>query len=312
MKRVRGGWLIMRILIAEDEPISRILLEDALKKWGYEVIVTKNGEEAWNILQQENSPNLVILDWVMPGIDGIEVCRRVRKKDNKSYVYIILLTARNRQEDIIAGLDAGVDDYIIKPFFDEELKYRLKIGERIIELEQRILNLARIDYLTGLLNRRAFMERLEAEVGRANRAKGKLGLVILDIDFFKKVNDTYGHQAGDLVLQNLALNLTEYCRGYDFIGRYGGEEFVIGLPNADIEECHTIAERIRQQIESSSTVLPGEDATIKITASFGIAAIDDDYPYTTNRLISAADTALYLAKDSGRNLVIRCRDTLKK
>ncbi|HZJ84755.1 MAG TPA: diguanylate cyclase [Syntrophomonadaceae bacterium] len=302
----------MRILIAEDEPISRILLEDALKKWGYEVIVTKNGEEAWNILQQENSPNLVILDWVMPGIDGIEVCRRVRKKDNKSYVYIILLTARNRQEDIIAGLDAGVDDYIIKPFFDEELKYRLKIGERIIELEQRILNLARIDYLTGLLNRRAFMERLEAEVGRANRAKGKLGLVILDIDFFKKVNDTYGHQAGDLVLQNLALNLTEYCRGYDFIGRYGGEEFVIGLPNADIEECHTIAERIRQQIESSSTVLPGEDATIKITASFGIAAIDDDYPYTTNRLISAADTALYLAKDSGRNLVIRCRDTLKK
>lgn len=302
----------MRILIAEDEPISRILLEDALTKWGYEVVVTKNGEEAWNILQQEDSPNLVILDWMMPGMDGIEVSRKIRERKDDNYVYIILLTARNRPEDIIIGLDSGVDDYIVKPFFDEELRYRLKIGERIIELEQRILNLARIDYLTGLLNRRAFMERLEAEVSRANRTKGKLGLIIIDIDFFKKVNDTYGHQAGDLVLQNFAKNLTMFCRGYDFIGRYGGEEFIIGLPGADIEECSLIAERIRQQIENSHTMLAEDSISIKVTASFGITAIKNNYPYTADMLINTADNALYLAKSSGRNLVMRCTDVPKK
>ncbi len=302
----------MRILIAEDEPISRRLLENALTKWGYEVVVTKNGEEAWNILQQEDSPNLVILDWMMPGMDGIEVTRRLRGRQQDNYVYIILLTARSRPEDIIAGLDSGVDDYIVKPFFDEELRYRLKIGERIIRLEQRILNLARIDYLTGLLNRRAFMERLEAEVSRANRTRGDLGLIIIDIDFFKRVNDTYGHQAGDLVLQDFAKNLTEFCRGYDFIGRYGGEEFIIGLPGTNLEECGIIAERIRQQIETSHTSLDEEGVFINVTASFGITAMEGAYPYTTDKLISAADNALYFAKNSGRNTVKNYKEIVNK
>lgn len=295
----------MRLLIAEDEPISRKLLEDSLRQWGYDVIVTKNGEEAWNVLQQEDSPNLVILDWMMPGMDGIEVSRRVRARETANYVYIILLTARSRPEDIIIGLDSGADDYIVKPFHDEELKYRLKIGERIIKLEQRILNLARTDYLTGLLNRRAFIERLEAEVNRGKRMQGTLGLIIIDIDHFKQINDTYGHQAGDLVLQSFARNLNECCRGYDFIGRYGGEEFIICLPEANMEEAALTAERIRYKVAQNDTWIPSKGIWLNITASFGITAMDNGLPNTTDLLISAADNALYLAKSLGRNRVMK-------
>ena len=298
----------MRILIAEDEPISRKLLEDSLRKWGYDVIVTKNGLEAWEVLQQEKRPNLVVLDWMMPGMDGIEVSQKVREQHFANYVYIILLTARSRPEDIVLGLNSGVDDYIVKPFYDEELKYRLKIGERIIELEQRILSLASTDYLTGLLNRRAFMERLEAEVNRAKRQTGNLGLIIIDVDFFKQINDSYGHQAGDLVLQDFARNLDDCCRDYDFIGRHGGEEFIICLPGADLEQSTLTAERIRMQIEASRTFLPSKQKWVNVTASFGISAVEKGLPNTTDLLISAADNALYLAKSLGRNRVIKCTE----
>ncbi len=298
----------MRVLIAEDEPISRKVLENALTNWGYEVIVTKNGIEAWEVLQQDDSPNLVVLDWMMPGMDGIEVCRKVREMAFPLYTYIILLTARSRKEDIIVGLDSGVDDYIVKPFHDEELKYRLKIGERIIELEKRILNMASTDYLTGLLNRRAFMQRLEGEVNRTKRQSGTLGLIIADIDYFKKVNDTYGHQIGDLVLQDFAQSLIDCCRGYDFIGRYGGEEFIICLPGADMEQTASTAERIRTRVEKSQTLVPNKQEWVKITASFGTSAMENGLPASPDLLINAADSALYLAKGSGRNRVIKCTE----
>lgn len=295
----------MKILIAEDEPISRKLLEESLSGWGYEVIVTKNGTEAWNVLQQENSPNLVILDWMMPGMNGIEVTKKVRQRSSANYVYIILLTARSSPEDIVMGLDSGVDDYIVKPFNEEELKYRLKIGERIIKLEQRILSLARTDYLTGLLNRRAFIERLEAEINKGKRMRGSFGLVIIDIDHFKQINDTYGHQAGDIVLQSFARTIKNSCRGYDFIGRYGGEEFIIGLPDADMNQAALTAERIRLRVAEEDIWLPGKDVLIKITASFGITAMENGVPSSVDLLISAADDALYLAKSLGRNQVVK-------
>ncbi|NLB89322.1 MAG: diguanylate cyclase [Syntrophomonadaceae bacterium] len=295
----------MQILIAEDEPISRKLLEECLSNWGYEVIVTKDGLEAWNVLQQEDSPNLVILDWMMPGLNGIEVTKKVRQRSSSNYVYIILLTARSRPEDVVMGLDSGVDDYIVKPFHEEELKYRLKIGERIIRLEQRILSLARTDYLTGLLNRRAFIERLEAEVNKGKRMQGSLGIIVIDIDNFKQINDTYGHQAGDIVLQSFTRTIKNCCRGYDFIGRYGGEEFIICLPEADMNEAALTAERIRLRVAESDIWLPNKDKIINITASFGIAAMENGVPSSVDLLISAADDALYLAKSLGRNRVIK-------
>lgn len=294
----------MRVLIADDDALSRRILEDVLQSWGYQVTITKNGEEAWHELQQDDPPNLVILDWMMPGLDGIDICQMLRNHAKPRYTYIILLTSRNRPEDIVRGLEAGADDYIVKPFNPEELKYRIKIGERIIDLEDRILGMARIDYLTGLLNRRAFMERLEAEINRSHREALGLGIVILDIDHFKEVNDRYGHQAGDQVLQEAARCLQSTCRRYDFAGRYGGEEFIIALPGAGKEQTVQIAERVRQTISQCITYLPQQNAQVSITASLGVAFLKSGEIFTSDQLISAADTALYMAKNGGRNQVV--------
>lgn len=294
----------MRVLIADDEPISRKLVEDSLTKWGYDVLATRDGNEAWEVLQRDDAPNLVVLDWVMPGLDGIDVCKNLRSRTTRNYVYIILLTAKSGREDIIKGLEAGADDYIIKPFNSEELRYRLKIGQRIIELEQRILRLASTDYLTGLLNRRAFMEGLNAEVNRIKRNKENLSLIILDIDHFKKVNDQFGHQAGDLVLQEVARCLSRACRPYDYIGRYGGEEFIICLPEANGAESIQVAERIRQAIAGQKILIPELMQYVSVTASFGIAELSYAQEENLDALINRADSSLYQAKQEGRNRVI--------
>ncbi len=180
----------MKVLIAEDEPVSRRLLERFLRKWGYDVLVTCDGSEAWEALQETDSPNLVVSDWMMPEMDGLELCRKIRGMDRSGYIYFILLTAKGRKNDVIQGLEAGADDFLVKPFDKEELQYRIRIGERIIELERRILDLAATDSLTGVLNRRAFMERLEQEIERSRRGNTSLSLIMADIDYFKKVNDS--------------------------------------------------------------------------------------------------------------------------
>lgn len=293
----------MRVLIADDDALSRRILEDSLRSWGYDVLITKNGWEAWEELQRDDAPQLVILDWVMPGMDGVDICKKVRTGDSKKYIYIILLTAKTGRKDIIKGLESGADDYIIKPFDPDELRYRLRIGERIIELEQRNMRLASTDYLTGLLNRRSFMESLEAEINRCEREKKPLGIIIADIDHFKEINDSYGHQAGDIVLQGFARNVTKACRLYDFIGRYGGEEFIICLPGADRQETAKIAERIRFTVERYKEFIPDKNVCISITASFGVASLDMNAQESVDQLISNADNALYRAKDGGRNRV---------
>jgi len=294
----------MRVLIADDEAISRKILEDSLTKWGYEVLVTRDGNEAWDVLQRDDAPNLVVLDWVMPGLDGIEICKKLRASNSSNYVYIILLTAKSAREDIIKGLESGADDYVIKPFNSEELKYRIKIGQRIIELEQRILRLASTDHLTGLLNRRAFMQKLEVEVNRIRRNKIGLSLVILDIDFFKKVNDQYGHQAGDLVLQEVARCMTRTCRPYDCVGRYGGEEYIVCLPEASGEDSFHVAERIREAVASQKILIPELMQYVSITASLGVTELRYEPEENLDTLINRADTALYKAKQGGRNQVV--------
>ncbi|MCX6984612.1 MAG: response regulator, partial [Lentisphaerae bacterium] len=199
----------MRILIAEDDVISRKMLESILSKWGYEVLSVSSGSEAWDILNSESAPQIAILDWMMPGMTGVEVCSKVRQRESgiDHYTYIILLTAKTEKKDLITGMESGADDYILKPFDPHELGVRIRAGQRIIELQNQLRNakekhviLSRTDGLTGILNRRAIYESLEKELLRSSREKTPLSIIMLDIDFFKKINDTCGHNGGDAVL----------------------------------------------------------------------------------------------------------------
>lgn len=293
----------MKILIVEDDPISRRLLEAFLCDWGYQVQVTMDGSEAWDEIQKPEAPSLVISDWMMPNMDGLELCGRIRKMEKSGYTYFILLTSKGRKEDLIKGLEAGADDFLIKPFDREEMKYRIGIGERIIRLEQRILKLATTDDLTGILNRRAFMERINQEVNRSRREKAPLSFILSDIDHFKDVNDRHGHQAGDLVLQKFVKQLTSSSRPYDLIGRYGGEEFTICLPGADASGARVFAERIRKRVENMKIMLPDCSQSIQITASFGTTSLLPESEEGVESLIKRADNALYKAKNEGRNRV---------
>lgn len=293
----------MKILIAEDDPISRRVLEVNLLEWGYEVIVVSDGREAWEIIQQPESPSLIISDWMMPRMDGLALCREIRNMEKSEYIYFIILTAKGEKKDIIKGLEAGADDFLTKPFNQEELKYRTRIGERILNLERRIMELANTDTLTGLLNRRAFMERMEQEISRAQREKKSFSIVLADIDHFKNVNDTYGHQMGDLVLQRFTNRLKTSVRPYDFLGRYGGEEFLVCLPGADDLQTASVAERMRGQIEDMEIMLPDDSQSIRITASFGTSSYPIESGENVDLLIKRADDALYLAKNKGRNCV---------
>ena len=293
----------MKILVAEDDPVTRNLLEASLHEWGYDVVAVTDGQEALEIIHSEESPSLVISDWMMPRVDGLALCRAIRRMDITGYIYVILLTAKDAKADVIRGLEAGADDFLSKPFNHEELKYRTRIGERIIKLEHRILDLANTDALTGVMNRRAFMERLAWEASRSHRDKTPLAFILTDIDHFKRVNDTYGHQVGDIVLQRFAKIISRSVRSYDFMGRYGGEEFVVCLPGADIFQAESIAERMRAGTEHAEITVPEAASIIRITASFGAAVFNGNPLDTMDMFIKRADDALYRAKHEGRNRV---------
>lgn len=293
----------MKILIAEDDSISRRVLQANLIKWGYDITVAVDGREAFGLIQHPAPPSLLISDWMMPHMDGPTLCRAIRSLQMTRYIYIILLTTRSEQKDIIHGLGSGADDFLTKPFNQEELKYRVRIGERIINLEQRILQLANTDPLTGVMNRRAFMERLDQETARAHRNHTPLSFVIADIDHFKGVNDAYGHQVGDLVLQCFSKTLAKALRPYDLLGRYGGEEFVVCMPGTDETQAQSAAERLRSEVEAMEVIRPESLELIGITASFGTATCAFSSHEKTDDFIKRADDALYRAKKEGRNRV---------
>ena len=293
----------MKVLIAEDDPVGMRLLEAFLQEWGYEVRVTSGGREAWGVLQEPEAPNLIISDWMMPDMNGAELCKNIRAMNRADYIYFIMLTSKSEKEDVIEGLQSGADDFIIKPFDQNELKYRVKIGERIVKLEQRVQQLARTDHLTGVLNRRAFTERMEEEVHRCRREDSTFSLIMIDIDYFKRVNDRYGHSAGDVVLQRFANILTESTRPYDKVARYGGEEFIVCLPDANISRSRSVAERMRKKVEEAEIMLPDRPQSIQITASFGTASFTPEFKEDLDLLIKEADDALYRAKSEGRNRV---------
>jgi len=298
----------MRILIAEDNPAFRQLLEELLVTWGYDVVVARDGNEAWQVLMTKDAPQLAILDWKMPGMEGIELCRKVRNDAKENYTYIILLTSQQRDEELVIGMEAGADDYIIKPFKHNELKVRLRAGRRIIELQNELLAAREIlqakaahDSLTGLLNHEEILGTLDKELARSERDGACVSIIMADIDHFKKINDTYGHIAGDVVLRITAEKMLSMMRPYDSIGRYGGDEILVVLPECCIECAAAFAERLRSCI--SSDRMDTSEGIIPVTISLGVATSHKDIKRDEHSLVRAADTALYKAKENGRNRV---------
>ena len=271
------------------------------------MVLADNGVDALSVLEAEDGPVLAVLDWMMPGIDGPEVCRRIRAIPQQKYIYIVLLTARTGAEALLAGLDAGADDYVTKPYNVPELRARIRSGRRVVELQTELLNAqsalreqATHDPLTGVWNRSAIRAMIGRELARSVRQRSWLMIVMADIDHFKQINDLYGHLVGDEVLKESTKRLAVSIRPYDSIGRYGGEEFVIALPGCDRASGSAHAERLRAAVALEPFVAGNKQ--IHITCSFGVAFADAaDCP--PEALIHAADQALYEAKRLGRNRV---------
>jgi len=300
------------ILIAEDDPVSRKLLEKVLIKAGNKVVSVENGQKALELFNDKFFP-IVLTDWMMPEMDGLELCRAIRKNTYPGYVFIILLTAKDSKDDIIRGLGAGADDYLTKPFSHAELIARLSTGKRVLELERslkdaneeiRILSIT--DPLTGTYNRGYMTERLPQEIKRARRYSRALSIILCDIDHFKKVNDTYGHLVGDRVLKDFARCIRHSIRqDVDWTARYGGEEFLIVLPETDANGASVMAERLKSELSQRVTETQGKQ--ISITASFGVTGFGPDTPdemISPEAMISKADKYLYQAKREGRNRVM--------
>jgi two-component system cell cycle response regulator len=297
----------MKILIAEDDLTSRSILTAVLKKWDFDPVVAEDGAAAWDYLQRPDAPGLVLLDWNMPGLDGLEVCRRLRAVETRNPAYVILLTARGQKGDIVLGLQAGANDYISKPYHSEELQARIGVGRRMLELQSHLLEArdalihqATHDPLTDILNRRAILDRLAQEISRAGREKACLSVGMFDIDHFKAVNDVHGHQAGDDALIAFTRCIRARLRNYDILGRYGGEEFLVIAPGSVGHNGESLYERLRAGV--AETVTPTRAGPLSLTVSIGVAK--GTGAGTVDALLAAADAALYQAKAAGRNRVV--------
>ena len=297
-----------QVLVADDELLCRTSLAGILKSWDYGVIEAKDGREALRILDEPNGPRLAIIDWVMPKIDGLNVCKLIRQSRTDCYVYIILLSSKSDRNDVVDGLKAGADDFLIKPFDPAELEQRLRSGLRVLDLEDRLIAARKTleyqatrDDLTGIWNRRAILEHLNREVHRSRRNGDPISIAMIDVDHFKRINDTYGHLVGDQALQTTARIIRDKLRPHDMIGRYGGEEFLSVVPNADLEQVAALADRLRRTLEETPIDLGG--SKLHLSVSMGVSTAYGDEIATIDPLLHAADEALYKAKHDGRNRV---------
>ena len=301
------------ILIAEDDYVSRLALQRRIEGWGYRATAVADGEAAWQRLQSESPPPVAILDWGMPGADGLEICRRLRLAQRDRYTYVILLTGREAKSDLITGLRAGVDDYLVKPCDWTQLEARLVVALRIVALQTQLIAAreqlrqeASHDHLTGLWNRRAATEALRRDLARAGRAGEPLAVLLADLDRFKSINDTWGHSAGDSVLVETARRLRACIREGDTVARWGGEELLMVLPGADEEVASEIAERARLAICGEPYMVGGEPmelagSLLPVTTSVGVAVASSGEGW--DDLLRRADEALYRAKRMGRDRV---------
>ena len=307
----------MRVLIAEDDTVSRMILTKAVEKSGHECLAVENGEKAWELFQNTPGVDVVISDWMMPGIDGPEFCRRVRAANSGWYTFFIFLTALGDKQHLLVGMQAGADDYLAKPLDREQLQVRLIAASRVNSLHRQLneqkdelkkLNrelfaMSRRDPLTRLGNRLRLREDLETLGAQAQRYGHSYCAMLCDVDFFKAYNDTYGHLAGDEVLKRVADVISENLRGGDMAYRYGGEEFLIMLPEQSLESGVSIADRLRRAVEDLGMSHERNPPGV-VTISLGVAALSAGEPKSADELLKEADEALYRAKESGRNCVV--------
>jgi two-component system cell cycle response regulator len=300
----------VKILVADDDAVSRCLMQRILRRVGYEVVLAEDGRQALESLVSPDGPRLALLDWMMPGLDGPAVCLEVRSHRERPYSYITLLTSKGAKEDLVAGLEAGADDYLTKPCYPQELKARLRTGERILRLEDRLVDAreemrfkATHDALTLLWNRGAILAHLNNEIHRAQREHAKVSLLLCDVDHFKQINDVHGHLSGDAVLREIAVRLGSAIRPGDAVGRYGGEEFLVILSDCGAESLRHRAEQIRQTVASGS--FPANLQGLAISISVGAMTIGGwTMGQAPELFLSQVDVALYRAKMEGRNRLV--------
>ncbi|WP_378955844.1 GGDEF domain-containing protein [Pelosinus sp. sgz500959] len=293
---------MIRILIADDKSVNRRMLRNMIEEMDMRSIEAHDGEEAWEILQRDDAPQIVLLDWVMPKLSGLEVCRRIalERLQSAKYSYVILITSKDKDEEITEGFLAGADDYITRPFNGNELRMRLRVGIRIVQMQRDLLKLLHWDPLTNALNRRAVLERLDEEIKRSTRSKSPLSIAMLDIDHFKEINDTHGHLVGDIVLTEAVARILNSLRSYDLVGRYGGDEFLLIFPDTTAADANTMCNRIRNSF-LQDPIMSG-DLTLFLTVSVGVTSLNGSTSLA-DTLIHHADDALYTAKRHGRNQV---------
>jgi two-component system, cell cycle response regulator len=301
----------MKVFIVDDEPGSRLLLSKTVEQMGHEPVTFATGEEFLSWFPG-NEASLVLMDWMLPGIDGLEVCRSLCNRTGTPRHYIILVSAREDSEDIREALETGASDYIIKGQDPGEMRARIGVGVRTVVLERdrtelygRLHQMARIDSFTGLLNHTVILEELTVELSRGERERSETGLLMIDLDHFKAVNDTYGHPVGDGIILQFSKMLRRCCRPYDRIGRYGGDEFLVILPKSGIESCLSVAARLRT--EAAKIDYGSHVQGLQMTFSAGACSSSHHLKYSV-ALVAAADSALYKAKAGGRDRTLTCKD----
>lgn len=291
----------MKILVVEDSYIERSKLGSYLTDWGFEHVAVGSGTEAVKLLEGEHPPDLALLDWLLPGLDGIDVLRRIRRATRESYIYTVMLTGKTQKQDRMKAMDAGADDYLSKPVDPTELRQRINVGKRIIELQKSLRFAATHDFLTNVLNRAEILATLDREFARAGREGKPTTVILADIDHFKRINDTLGHAAGDEVLKEVARRLRVDLRPYDVVGRYGGEEFLIILPGCNLTAGARRADGIRRLVEKDAITTPLGQASA--TLSMGVTATNSTRDRSVAEFLHEADISLYDAKKKGRNRV---------
>jgi diguanylate cyclase (GGDEF)-like protein len=298
----------LKVLIAAEGSVERVRLARIVSSWELEVVECATGDEAWRYLLGEDAVRLAVLDWLLPGLTAADLCRAIRNEHRRYYTYVVVATDSGRDE-ALAALDAGADDYVVKPVQLQQLRARLRVGRRILalqdglmEMQERLRERSERDDLTGLLNRGSVLHFLEREIARCRRESRPLSVVIGDLDHFKAINDSHGHLAGDTVLKAVAARMNEALRSYDGVGRVGGEEFLVVLPNSDAAEALRVAERVRVAVGGDPIeVEPGK--SVVVTMTLGVASLAPGTAVSADALIRWADRALYAGKAAGRDRV---------